>query len=1139
MMYVLSRHAVAAFCMVCLAPAVYSQGKPTDDPDSERRLMQLPDGFEIQLVASEPTIVNPLSMNFDTNGRLWVLCAPRYPQLLPGQEPRDYVVVLDDFAADGRARKSSVFVDGLTVPTGIMPGDGGVYVGQGESLWHFRDTKGTGRADQRKVVLTGFGTADTHHTLNTFRWGPDGALYFNQGVYIQSTVETPYGPRKLFGGCVWQLRTDSLRLEVYDRSILPNNTWGHAFDVWGQSFLASAWPGAINLCLPDSPLHRTTRPELVPDLKNTQVGGERHCGLEIVTGRGFPDDWQGNLLTGDFLSHRVYRYAVTDDGHRLVARALPPLVVSKHPKFRPIDIKMGPDGAIYIADLYQQIIQHNQVDFRDPRRDHTHGRIWRIVRKDRALLPVPKLADAPLELLVDHLKAPEQWTRQQTRRALAEREPKAAAAALARWVRGLPATDADFPRHLLEALWAYQTIGTVEPDLLRRLLRADDPRIRAAATRVLGAWADRIESPEALLAAQARDPHPRVRLEAVLAAGRIASAAAAEAALAALDRPTDPLLDFALRHTTLLLQPDWYPRFQTGKAVFGGNSKHLAFALQAIRAPDAVPALAVMFRAGKVPAENRAGVLRILAGMGDGPTQALAYQAALDEQQLTAGQRSGILTALAHAARTRQAMPQANLDRVQRLFADASPALGAAALELAGAWRRVELRGDMRRWADAPDDPLRRNAAVAALVELGGPASIGALAEIAAGKGPFAVRRDAVIGLVALDTGKAVASASRLLRQPPPGEDVEPLFTTFAGRKGGTVALAAALKSEAPARDAAQVGLRVLAGLGVQAPELSATLQAATGQVGLRRKLDRAELQRLIALVQSHGDPVRGEAIFRRAELGCMQCHALGGAGGKVGPDLSGIGTSAQLDYLIESILLPSKIVREGYTTAVVATTDGKTYTGVIQRESPTELVLRDPLRDEIVIPVKDIDDKRVGGSLMPDGLDQSLTDGELADLVRFLAELGRPGPFAVTHVRLARTWQRLAPVPQRLLLLDDVALGKALRDDPGLTWTPVYSRVSGDLPPAADHAVMFVRCRLEVTTAGKIRLDLHDTRGLSLWMDEQPTAVSATGALELAQGIHVLMLRIDAPARQGAPVRCELRDIAGSLAQAHFVGGR
>jgi putative heme-binding domain-containing protein len=1134
-----------ALCHLPGLPAQDKAAELSDDPDVERRLMQLPDGCEMQLVASEPTIVNPLSMNFDTRGRLWVLCAPRYPQLLPGQEPKDYVVILEDFDPTGRARKSTVFVDGLTVPTGIMPGDGGVYIGQGETLLHFRDTKGRGKADERKVVFTGFGTADTHHTLNTFRWGPDGALYFNQGIYINSTVETPYGPRKLFGGCVWQLRTDRLQLEVYDRSILPNNTWGHAFDPWGQSFLASAWPGAINLCLPDSPLHQTTTPDLVPDLKFTQVGAERHCGLEVVTGRHFPDDWQGNLLTGDFLAHRIYRYSLTDDGHRFVARLLPPLVVSKHRKFRPIDIKMGPDGAVYIADLYQQIIQHNQVDFRDPRRDHTRGRIWRVVRKDRPLLSIPKLADAALEEVLDQLKAPEQWTRQQAKRALAEREPKAVAAGLVTWVRDLKSADADLPHHLLEALWAYQTIGEVEPDLLRRLLRAEDARVRAAATRVLGYWHDRVADVDRLIEAQAGDPHPRVRLEAVLAAGRIPSAAAAQAALAALDRPTDPLLDFALRKTTQLLRPYWYPPFQSGQAVFGGNSKHLSFALQAIKAPDAVPALAALLEAGKVPAGNRAGVLQILAGLGDAQRQRLAWDAALADSVLTAAERTRILGALEEAARTRKAKPPAKLDQVKTLFADPDALTAAAAMRLAGTWKLEDLRGELNSWAGrVMTDAQRRAAAIDALVALGGPASVQELQRLSDSKLAFAVRRQAIIGLAALDVGRAATAAAALLQQPPqPGEDLEPLFTAFLRQRGGDRELIVSLKASPPARDAAKIGLRVLAGLGVPAPELTAVLRDSAGQPGKRRNFDSAERARLLALVQSQGDVVRGEGVFRRPDLACMQCHALGGAGGRVGPDLSAIGTSAQVDYLLESIVLPSKVVREGFTTAHVTTLNGKAYSGVVQRESATELVLRDPLRDAIVIPVKEIDEKRVGGSLMPDGLDQGLTDIELADLVRFLSELGRPGPLAITHVRVARAWQFLAAPPERLLVLDDAALAKVLQE-PGMDWALVFSKVSGNLPLREAQAVanvpaVYLRCVIDVVIGGKIGLRLGDASGITLWVDGAPQKVQDTVGLEVAKGTHVVTFRIDRKGRVNPELRCELIDVTGSSAQAAFVTRR
>jgi putative heme-binding domain-containing protein len=1135
------------FAVLSLAGRVRAQGKVSndlsDDPDVERQLMQLPEGFEIQLVASEPTIVNPLGMNFDANGRLWVLCAPRYPQVLPGQEPKDYVVVLEDFAADGRARKPSVFVDGLTVPTGIMPGDRGVYIGQGETLLHFRDTKRTGKANERRVIFTGFGTSDTHHTLNTFRWGPDGALYFNQGVYILSTVETPYGPRKHFGGCVWQCRTDSLRLEVYDRSILPNNTWGHAFGPWGQSFLASAWPGALNLCLPDSPLHRTTQPELVPNLKLTQIGGERHCGLEIVTGRHLPDDWQGNLLTGDFLSHRIYRYAVADDGQRFTTRLLPPLVVSKHRKFRPIDIKMGPDGAIYIADLYQQIIQHNQVDFRDPRRDHTRGRIWRVVRKDRALLPIARLGDARMPELLDRLKDPELWTRQQVKRVLAERDHKEVATALASWLQSLKPGDPDVARHRLESLWAYQSIDVVEPDLLRQLLNAEDARVRAAATRVLGYWAERVFGAEKLLAIQAQDANPRVRLEAVLAAGRLPSAGAAEAALAALDRSTDPLLDFALRRTTILLRPYWYPAFQAGTTLFAGNPRRLAFALEAIRAPDAVPALATLFRTGKVPAENQGSVLRVLANLGDAATQSLAWQAVQTDKRAPAD-RAAILMALEDAARQRKVKPDASPDSLRALFADSSGDVAAAALRLAGAWRTESLRADLACWAADKADTLRRQAAVAALVDLGGKVSLQELAALTAESQPPAVRREAIAGLAALDVRKAAESAKALLQTAPaPGEDLGPVFTAFLRQKDGAHALAEALKATPPAKDVARVGLRVLAGLGVQAPELASVLQAATGQAGLRRALDAAESQRLIKLVQTQGDAPRGELVFRRPELGCLQCHAIGGAGGKVGPDLSGIGTSAQLDYLVESVVLPSKVVREGYTTAVVFTTDGKVHTGVVQRESPTELVLRDPVRDEIVIPIKDIDDKRVGGSLMPEGLDHSLTDAELADLVRFLSELGRPGPFAITHARVARTWQRLATPPDRLLALDPVALGKAIHEDRSLTWAPLYSRVSGGLPVGeslgtTQAPVGIVRTLLEVTTSGKIGFKLDDASGLLLWIDGRPVS-EKSAAVELSSGVHTLAIAIDRKRRQDVPLRCELSDVSGSPAQARWLGGK
>jgi putative heme-binding domain-containing protein len=1134
------------FGFVSVVPAGGKQPEElSDDPEAERRLMQLPPGFEIQLVASEPAVVNPIGMNFDPEGRLWVACAPRYPQLLPGQEPADYVLVLDDLDARGRARSAKVFAGGLTVPTGLAPGDGGVYVAQADSLLHLRDTKGAGKADQRRVVLAGFGTQDTHHTLNTFRWGPDGDLYFNQGVYIKSTVETPFGPRKLFGGCVWQLRTDRLRLEVFDRSILDNNTWGHATGAWGQSFLSSAWPADLNVVLPDSPLNHTEDRDLIPPLKLTRIGGGRHCGLEVVSGRHFPDDWQGNLLTGDFLTYRVQRYRLSDDGRRYAATPLPPLVVSRHRKFRPVDVKMGPDGAVYVADLYQEIIQHNQINFRDSRRDHKHGRIWRVVRKDRPLVPRPKLVGVPVAQVLDHLKDPEQWTRQEAKRALAERGRKEVSGELAAWVKRLDAKDPNLQHQLLEALWTYQGIDETNEPLLARLLRSDDARARAAATRVLGAWSDRVDGAVRLLAAQAADPSPRVRLEAVLAAGRIPSAAAAAAALRALDHPTDDLLDFALRRTVLLLKPYWYPEFQAGRLTFGGRAKDLAFALQAARAPDALPALTDLLRAGKVPREGRADVLSLLAALGDAGQQALALDDALAPDRLNSAERVRVLDALRQSARQRRVQPAKDPDRLAALFDSKDTSLSVAALRLAGAWKREKLRGQLAHIAaDAATSAARRRAADQALADLGGAESVRQLEALAAGNRLYAVRVEALAGLAALDVRKAAALAAPLLRQPArPGQDPSELFTAFLRRAGGQAALAAALKEGPPSQDAARVGLRVLNGLGVQAPDLAAVLQAASGEAGRARKLDAGELRRLTDLVKTQGDAARGEAVFRRAALGCVQCHSIAGAGGKVGPDLATVGASGPVDYLLESVLLPSKIVKDGYTTAHVVTKDGKAVSGVILRESPRELVLRDPTRDEVVIPAADIEEKHTGGSLMPEGLDQTLTDAELADLVRFLSELGRPGPYAPTTVPVARRWQYLPAVPESLLALDAQSFGKALRDDGRLTWAPAYSLASGDLPlpEVADAArgAAVVRCQVEVAAPGRLDLVWKDAAGLKLWVDGAPVAAGPRAALDLPRGTHTVAVRIDLPLRKDGRLRCELAVPAGSPARASFVAGR
>ena len=418
-----------------LAPALHAQRSltniPDPDPEIERKSFLVADGFEVNLFAADPVLAKPIQMNFDPAGRLWVVSSEVYPQIAPGQTANDKVLVLEDTDGDGRSDKTTIFADGLLIPTGIEPGDGGAYVANSTELLHFADTDGDGKADRRRVVLSGFGTEDTHHLLHTLRWGYDGQLYINQSIYIHSHIETPHGVRRLGGGGIWEFRPETMELEVFIRGLV--NPWGHHFDRFGQSFATDgAGNEGINYCLPGA--YYATAPDAVRHLARAQPGQPQGQRRRVHERPAPAREWQGNLLTNDFRGNRVVRYVISEDGAGFAARELAELIKTPHVAFRPIDVKMGPDGAIYIADWYNPIIQHGEVDFRDPRRDHTRGRIWRVTAKGRPLVERPRLVNAPVESLLDELKSPEDWTRQRARRVLKERGAPAVAAALAAWV---------------------------------------------------------------------------------------------------------------------------------------------------------------------------------------------------------------------------------------------------------------------------------------------------------------------------------------------------------------------------------------------------------------------------------------------------------------------------------------------------------------------------------------------------------------------------------------------------------------------------------------------------------------------------------------------------------------------------------
>jgi putative heme-binding domain-containing protein len=1126
---------------------------PDPDPEIERNSFVVADGFEVNLFAADPLIAKPLQMNFDPAGRLWIASSEVYPQIKPGAVANDKVLIIEDRDHDGKADSTQIFAGGLLIPTGIEPGDGGAYVANSTELLHLKDTDGDGRADSTRVVLSGFGTEDTHHILHTLRWGFDGMLYFNQSIYIHSHIETPHGVRRLGGGGIWQFRPETMELDVFIRGLV--NPWGHHFDRSGQSFATDGAGGeGINYCLPGA--YYFTAPDAVRILKGLNPGSPKYCGLEVVSGRHMPEDWRGSLLTNDFRGNRVCRFVLADDGAGFAAREQKELIKSTHVAFRPIDIKMGPDGAIYIADWYNPIIQHGEVDFRDPRRDHTRGRIWRVTAKGRPLLPRPRLIGAVTESLLDELKAPEDLTRQQARRVLKEREGKGLAPDLARWVKNLNARSTDYDQDRLEALWMFQAIDVVNPELLAALLESKDPKIRAAAVRVASLWRSRLADPRALLAVAVRDADPRVRLEAVRGLARVGGLDAATLALSAFERGVDNFLGYALWLSARELAPAWLPAAADGRFDFGGHPERLIFALSAVDAPEIVKPLLALIKSGRVPKDQDEYVQTAIARLGGPAEMAVVLDLVVDDPALPAARGAALLSALTSATRDRKVAPSGDLSRLGALLHGRPDALRVAALRAISAWNVSVLTKPVVELVGASDTPQDvRVAAIETLVRNGGSEGKRMVEALAGPDKTPELQARVLAALVQADAkGTVPRVVEWLSRLTPRDHSAAAIVLAKVLELRGAPGLLAANLAEAPpaiAPDLAKLCVRQVRASGRAEPALIAAFLKAGGIGEAKKPLSAEQLSALLAEVAHHGAAARGEAVFRRDEINCLKCHAIAGAGGQVGPGLESIGASAQPDYLADSLFEPGKAVKENYHALVVATNDGKIYTGIKVRQSPSELVLRDAEDREVAIPLGTIEEQKMGGSLMPAGLIDNLTRQELVDLIKFLSQLGKIGPYSVGTDRVLRRWQVVDTSPELLSARVRDGLPALINRAQSLAWRPVYTTVAGILPldeqtgptkGATAPAVLLARTQLEVTTPGKVKLSFNTTKGISIFIDGKPIEPEPESprsiVTELARGTHTLIIATDTEHRREG-IRCVLEEVAGSSARAQAVLGK
>jgi putative heme-binding domain-containing protein len=965
------------------APIPHGQDQAPNPPRSAAvaaTAMTVPPGFQVEVVAAEPDIVNPVAMTFDERGRIWITESLEYPRREPGPG-RDRVKVLEDSDGDGRMDRFTVFAQGLNIPSGIAVGHGGVWVANSPEILFLQDKDGDGKADTREVVATGFGRSDTHELPNSLTWGPDGWLYGWNGVFNPGKVVSRNGKTYEFTCAIFRIHPRTRVFEVWCQG--TSNPWGIAIDPEG-SFFASA-------CVIDHLWH------LVESGYYTRQGGPypsftwpigsivahdhqkaAYCGIHYFDSPAYPPEYRGRLYMGNIHGNCVNVDHLERNGSTYRAKPAPDFLRANDAWFMPVAQRTGPDGCLYVLDWYDRYHCYQDAN-RDPAGiDRLKGRLYRVRYQNTPRRFGFDLASSSDEQLLKLMASANVYDRDLAQRLLTERAASGKIAPETRDTLKALVMGAGSParRLRLQALWVLIGAGALEPELHRKLLTGlTDPSIQAWAVRAAGNMgrvdAKVLESITYLTASHS----PDVLLQVAIAAPKldwettpVFKANAFRVLMAVLQNAgSDPLIPHVVWQNLHPMLAEQLPDFV--RIVRGADLK---------RSPGVTAIMPLVVEKILAARTVEPTVVASLIGLiAEGPS---ADSDAARESLLALADKL-----FAEDPSRAAALAESLRPVLDRIIVRAGPNRDLARL-LTVAWR--DARGlELARallGRPGPDLSLRR-LAFEALVSIRDRETLGQVARVLAER-PSAGDREfhshILAGLGRFDdpeVAKVILVAYGGLVS-----DLKPrAIELLTQRPAWTKALLDAIAARHIPPSAINVNqLRKLQQ--GKDPEIAEKVKTLWGTVRDRRNPERErvvnQIRRLVHATP--GDPVAGQAIFRKI---CAQCHKIYGEGQDVGPEITSNGRN-DFEQLLSNVFDPSLVIGPGFQATTLATTEGRVLTGLLVEDGKERVVLKLQGGQLETIPRRQIDEMKTSAvSLMPEEIERQLAPQELADLCAFL----------------------------------------------------------------------------------------------------------------------------------------------------------